>query len=274
MSGRYSPAGLIMATGTKKRRVFEREQDLLDFTRSYLSEDFPNPERKGCPPDDALRVLASRPTQSDESISDHLTCCSPCFNAYMAHLAHAGAEALQSQKIRRATWIRRSLVTAGLAVVLVIAIYVVLTRRQGDPTVATRTPAPSGSPGTPAQVRATAMYAPVLVDLSNASPVRGLDQSEAGPSPQVVPSSPLIDFILQLPLGSEPRRYSVMLSSNRHVVWSGSAQARMKNGQMLLRMHADFTHVRVGNYDLVVGSKGFRLTVPIVVKVTSSGRTP
>src|SRR5258708_1455609 len=247
MSRRYSPAGLIMATGTKTRRVFDREQDLLDFTRSYLSEDFPNPERKGCPPDDALRVLASRPTQSDESISDHLTCCSPCFNAYMAHLAHAGAEGLQSQKSRRATWIRRSLVTAGLAVVLVVAIYVVLTRRHGDPTVAPRTPAPSGNPRAPAQVRATAMYVPVLVDLSNASPVRGLYQSGAGPSPQVVPSSPLIDFTLQLPLGSEPRRYSVMLSSNRHVVWSGSAQARMKNGQMLLHMHADFTHLRVGN---------------------------
>lgn len=272
MSGRYSPMGLIMATGTKKRRVFEREQDLLDFTRSYLSEDFPNPERKGCPPDDALRVLASRPIQSDESISDHLTCCSPCFNAYMAHLAHAGAEAVQSQKSRRATWIRRSLVTAGLAVVLVIAIYVALTRRHGDPTVATRTPAPL-NPGTPAQVRATAMYAPALVDLSNASPVRGLDQSEAGPSPQVIPSSPLIGFTLQLPLGSEARGYSVMLSSNRHVIWSGSAQAHLEKGQMLLHMHADFTHVRVGNYDLVVVSKGFRLTVPVVVKITSPGRT-
>jgi len=261
-----------MATGTKKRRVFEREQDLLDFTRSYLSEDFPNPERKGCPPDDALRVLASRPTQGDESISDHLTCCSPCFNAYMAHLAHAGAEAVQSQKIRRATWIRRSLVTAGLAVVLVIAIYVVLPRRHGDPTVAPRTPAPSGNPGTPAQVRATAMYVPVLVDLSNASPVRGLGQSKAGPSPQVIPSSPLIDFTLQLPLASEARRYSVILRSNRHVVWSNSAQAHLENGQTLLHMRADFAHVPVGNYDLVVVSKDFRLTVPVVVKITSSGR--
>src|SRR5713101_4750893 len=218
-----------MATGTKKRRVFEREQDLLDFTCSYLSEAFPNPERKGCPPDDALRTLASGPIQSDKTISDHLTCCSPCFNAYMAHLAHARAEEVQSEGIRRATWIRRSLVTAGLAAGLVIAIYVVVTRRHGDPTVAPRTPAPSGNPGTPAQVRATAMYVPVLVDLSNASPVRGLDQSEAGPSPQVIPSNPLIDFTLQLPLASEARRYSVVVSSNRHVVWSNSAQAHLEN---------------------------------------------
>ena len=117
------------------------------------------------------------------------------------------------------------------------------------------------------------MYIPVLIDLSNASPVRGLDQSEAGPSPQVIPSSPLIDFTLQLPLTSEARGYSVMLRSNRLVVWSDSAQAHVENGQTLLHVHADFTHVRVGNYDLVVVSKGFRLTVPVVVKITSSGRT-
>jgi hypothetical protein len=243
-----------MAPGTKKRRVFEREQDLLDFTRSYLSEDFPNPERKGCPPDDALRGLASRPMMSGESVSNHLTCCSPCFNAYMAHLAHARATEVQSQRIRRFTWIRQSLVTAGVAVMLMVAIYVFFTRRHGGPT-------------------ATAMYVPVLVDLSNASPSRGADQSEAGLSPQVIPSSPLIDLTLQLPLGSEAREYSVMLRSNQHVVWSDSAQAHLENRQMLLHLHADFTHVRVGNYDLVVVSKDFRVTVPVVVKITSSGRT-
>ena len=113
-----------MVTDTKKRQVFEREQDLLEFAHSYLSEAFPNPERQGCPPDNALRILASRPTESDESISNHLTCCSPCFNAYMAHLAHARAELVESQKIRRATWIRRSLVTAGVLAILMIALYV------------------------------------------------------------------------------------------------------------------------------------------------------
>ena len=167
-----------MVTDTKKRRVFEREQDLLEFARSYLSEAFPNPERKGCPPNDALRVLASRPTDTDESISNHLTCCSPCFNAYMAHLAHARAELIESQKIRRATWVTRSLVTAGVLAILMIALYVFFNRRHMEPTVAPRTPEPVGKPATPAQMPATAMYVPVLVDLSNASPVRGHDQGE------------------------------------------------------------------------------------------------
>ncbi|HTT21008.1 MAG TPA: hypothetical protein VMG82_18885 [Candidatus Sulfotelmatobacter sp.] len=262
-----------MTTGTKKRRVFEGEQDLLDFTRSYLSEDFPNPERKGCPPDDALRVLASAPIQGDKSVSDHLTCCSPCFNAYMAHIAHVRAQEAQSQRIRRATWIRRSLVTAGVAVMLIVAVYLFFTRLHGDPTVAPRTPAPIGNHGLPDPVPATAVYVPVLVDLSNASPVRGRGRSKAGPSPQVIPSSPLIDFTLQLPLASEARRYLVMLKSNRHVVWSDSAQAHLENGQTLLHMHADFRHVLVGSYDLVVTAEGFRVTVPVIVKITSSGRT-
>ena len=165
-----------MATGTKTRRVFEREQDLLDFARSYLSEAFPNPERKGCPPDEMLRLLAIRPTQGDISITDHLTCCSPCFNAYMAHFAHARAELVESRKIRRATWIRRSLVTAGFVVMLMIAAYVFFNRRHNESTVAPPTPEPVAKPATPAQAPTTAMYVPVLVDLSDASPVRGLDQ--------------------------------------------------------------------------------------------------
>src|ERR1700676_2430543 len=147
-----------MATGATKSRVFEREQDLLEFARIYLSDAFPNPERKGCPLDDALRILASRPTKSDESISNHLTCCSPCFNAYRAHLAHVRAELVESRKIRQATWTRRSFVTASALAILMIALYAFFNRRHIEPTVAPRTPPPVGKPETPAQVPATVMY--------------------------------------------------------------------------------------------------------------------
>jgi hypothetical protein len=116
------------------------------------------------------------------------------------------------------------------------------------------------------------MYVPVLVDLSNASPLRGLDHGEASPSPQVIPSNPLINLNLLLPFGSEERRYSVRLSSSRDVVWSGLAQAHLENGQMLIHVHADFRDIPAGNYDLVVVSKGFHLTIPVLVKSASSGR--
>jgi len=261
-----------MATGIKKRQIFESEQDFLDFGRAYLSEAFPNPERKGCPPDEMLRLLASRPMQSEPSITDHMTCCSPCFNAYMAHLAHAQAELVQSKKTRRATRIRHSLATAGVVVMLMTAVYLFFNTRHNEQNVASRAPEPVGKPATPAQSPTTTMYVPVLVDLRNASPVRGLDRGEIHPSAQVISSSPLIDLTLQLPLGSEEREYSIRLSSKRNVVWSDSAQAHLEDRQMLLHMHADFSHVPSGNYDLVVVSKGFRLGVPVLVKSTSSGR--
>ena len=261
-----------MVTDTKTRQVVGREQDLLEFARSYISEAFPNPERVGCPPDDALRLLAHRPMHSEESLSNHLTCCSPCFNSYMAHLAHARAELVEWQKVRRVTWMRSSLVTAGVVTVSMIALYVFLTRRNVEPTVALRTPETVGEPATPARVPTTAIYIPVLVDLTNAAPVRGHDHGEASPSRQVIPSSPLTNLNLLLPLGSEEKRYSVRLSSSRDVVWSSLALAHPENGAMLLHIHADFSDVPAGNYDLVIISKGFRLTVPVLVKTASSGR--
>jgi hypothetical protein len=242
----------------------DREWDLLHFARSYLSEAFPNPDRQGCPPADALRMLAWRPMQGDKSISDHLTCCSPCFSAYMAHLGEAREEAVRSRRIRRDTWIKRSLITAALG--LTIPICVLFLKRHNTPSFAPRTPIGSA---TSAQVSATVMYVPVVLDLTEASPLRGVHEDKISPSPQALPASPVVDLKLLLPLGSSDGVYSVRLSSNRHVVWSKSAQARLENGQMILRMQTDLGSVLTGNYDLIVLSKELHLTVPVRVKSAS-----
>ena len=47
------------------RETFRKEEELLVLARSYLSDAFPNPERAGCPPDDALRLMASRAIDTD-----------------------------------------------------------------------------------------------------------------------------------------------------------------------------------------------------------------
>jgi hypothetical protein len=119
-------ADAMVRRKTTEREAF-REEELLVFTRSYLSDAFPNPERTGCPPDDALRLMAIRPLGSDESVSEHLTCCSPCFNAYMGHLAQAKA------KIRRTILIRRSAAALGIAAILVIVAYGFLAKRRNAP---------------------------------------------------------------------------------------------------------------------------------------------
>ncbi len=63
------------------------EEEFFGFAKSYLSEAFPNPQRLDCPPDSELTRLAEHPREANPSISQHLTCCSPCFVRYMDLLA-------------------------------------------------------------------------------------------------------------------------------------------------------------------------------------------
>jgi len=249
-----------------ERDACGKEGDLLAFARSYLSEAFPNPERTGCPPDDALRLLAIRPMQSDESVSEHLTSCSPCFNTYMACLAETRVEAIQYQRPRRITWVRQSAAVLCVAAILVIAAYLFITKRRTAPIVAPRTPVPMPASGTPDHTQAAAIYPAVLIDLSNVSPTRGSKRGRGGSVAQMIPSGSPLDLTVRLPLGSEERLFSITLRSGRHIVWSESTQARRENGDTLLRVHADFRDITTGLYNLQVASTGKRFSVPVVIE--------
>jgi hypothetical protein len=245
---------------TTEREAFGKEKELLVSARSYLSTAFPNPERTGCPPDDALRLMAMEPHEIDQSVSGHLTCCSPCFNAYMGHLAQART------KVRRITWIRRSAVSVGIAAILVIVGYLFLVKHRNAPIVAPRNPAPMTAPTRPEQTQTAAVYVPVLIDLSEASPTRGSKQGTARSVPQVIPSGSPVALCLRLPLGSEERLYLISLRSGRNIVWSESRQAKRENGDTLLRVHADFKDFPTGAYNLQVSSSRRRLSVPVLIK--------
>jgi len=74
----------------KKQRQSDdfNDAEFFGFAKSYISEAFPNPQRIGCPPDSDLRRMAEHPVEErDAEVSEHLTCCSPCFNRYMEILA-------------------------------------------------------------------------------------------------------------------------------------------------------------------------------------------
>jgi hypothetical protein len=253
-------ADAMVRRKTTEREAFRKEEELLVFARSYLSDAFPNPERTGCPPDDVLRLMAMGPHERHESVSEHLTCCSPCFNAYMGHLAHARA------KVRRITWIRRSAATLGIAAILAIVAYLFLAKHRNAPIVAPRNPAPITMPGRPDQPQTAVIYVPVLIDLSNASPTRGSKQSTARSFAQIIPSGSPVALSLRLPLGSEERLYLITLRSGRNTVWSESMQARRENGDTLLRVHADFRDLPTGSYNLQVSAGGRRLSAPVLIK--------
>lgn len=246
------------AMETQKHRAMITERHLLGFARSYLSEAFPNPGRQGCPSLDALRAFAERSTRSEGLISSHLSVCSPCYNDYLACLERVR---LRMQRVRRVQRIR---ITATAVIVFSLTCFLLITRHRHPPT-ASRTDVGVAQSLTSLQMPGAATPVSVLIDLGKASPMRGAPDLER-PAPLVVPSSPSVDLILKLPLGSEDRTYSIKLNSRGSAVWLLTAKPHFNHGQMLLHAHADFSRVPPGGYELAVVAKDFRVSVPVLVK--------
>jgi len=75
------------------------EENLLALGRKHFSEDFPNPERQGCPPTKQLRLLADNPHKAKESALNHISTCSPCYRDYSRFL-QARKQKLRSKPAR------------------------------------------------------------------------------------------------------------------------------------------------------------------------------
>jgi hypothetical protein len=64
----------------QKAGVTERE--LIEFFERVVREDYPNPERVGCPSREVLKQAASSPMHAAQSILDHIAKCAPCLQEY------------------------------------------------------------------------------------------------------------------------------------------------------------------------------------------------
>lgn len=256
----------------------EQGRDFLAFARTYLSDAFPNPDRQGCPADEALQSIAVNPTASEPSITEHIASCSPCFNRYSELLTEvksqkAAEEALSWKSIFG--WFRAHplLVGAALACALFIVIGVRLLWIRfsvpNPPPLETHQPHNPTSPVNP-----VVAYSPFSLDLTNISPIRGSKPPTTGSLRRVrVPGSPL-DLTLSLPLGSDEQTYSVSLKAAGRTFWSKSATAHLNEGQTLIRVQADLSQVPAGNYNLEVESaSGVRLIQPVSIQATSPNGT-
>lgn len=93
MEVRTRPREPMSRKGQRPLSDFD-DPEFLGFAKSYLSEAFPNPQRIGCPTDSDLHRMAEHPMEvRDVEVSEHLTCCSPCFNRYMEILANLKGQA-------------------------------------------------------------------------------------------------------------------------------------------------------------------------------------
>lgn len=237
-----------------KRRC--QEYELLTFADSYLRKAFPNRERTGCPTDQDLQRLAERPTLASEGATEHISCCSPCYERYAKFLDEQ--KKILHSKSLVAMWrhwgIRGSRIVWAIAtsLILLVAAALILTRSFGPKPIA---------------------YSEFTVDLSRLSPVRGTDKQPAKREIEV-PQAPL-DLDIQLPIGNEEGTYEVSLRSGPNVLWSQVIQAHLVDHVMRLETRVDLRAFSLGKYDLIIESgTGLRFIQPIQLtrsKQTASG---
>jgi hypothetical protein len=70
------------STKLKKQKEMLVDEKLRELGHMHFSEDFPNPERKGCPPRGELKLLAEKAQDAEDAVLDHISFCSPCYQEY------------------------------------------------------------------------------------------------------------------------------------------------------------------------------------------------
>jgi hypothetical protein len=205
---------------TRLDRLKKRFQD-------SILENYPNPERKGCPGDAVLRALAARPP--DPSIErdpnwHHLTHCSECYREFLGFIREFRAEA-----VRR--WARVQWASVAAAVVFAV---VLLGAYQGW--VLGKRPQ-----------NADLAWVKTTVDIPAV-----LRSGEAGDQKPIVLERKRQELTVQLPLGNEPGEYQLQLKQGSEVRFRADGKAELRDGVAAFTVPADWTKLKPGRYTIVV----------------------
>ena len=228
----------------------KREAEFIAAAARVFRTGFPNPERSGCPAQEALQSVArkTRGAGESEGVLEHLTCCSPCFAEY----EHLLRKERLSKNLKILALCASLLITVGL-VIWFYGPWGQRGLRQSQPTIVQKAPSPPQSPPT--------QYEMAIVDLRNRSPVRG--EQLPAPAEEVVASLPTrpLELSVYLPIGSEEGQYEVQILrevETPFVTVGGSAV--FEDRTVVLRLRADLTGLNPGRYLLGVRKGSFRWT--------------
>ena len=232
-----NPRVPISVTSSPEKLPSKLEAQILAATARILRTGFPNAERTDCPSREALQALARKAASDVESqiVTDHLTCCSPCFAEY--------ERLMRRERIWRNTKLlalcASVIITVGLAVWF-YAFRVGPDRRTPEPTVVQKEPVPRQAIPNEFEI--------AVLDLRNQSPVRG-DQP---PTPSTdVPSLPARRLALSvyLPIGSEVGEYEMqILRETETPLVSQDGTAKLENENVVVHVRADLTRLASGRY--------------------------
>jgi hypothetical protein len=206
-----------MEAGLNAKGYSERdERRILDALGRGLLNEFPNPERTGCPGSDVLRRIAAHqmPLAEAERWLDHLTSCSPCYGDFN--------QFRESDRLAR-----RRVILAIAASILVIATgaswWVIHTKNE---------------------IR---LAQSTVIDLRNRSVARGSDPVPVEPPLEIRRS--VSHLVIYLPLGSSDGPYEIRISTKAgSAVLSTAGVASLKDGVTSIQAVVDLSSASSGQY--------------------------
>lgn len=211
------------------------EKRILNALGRGLLNEFPNPERAGCPGRDVLNRIASHemPLAEAEKWLDHLTSCSPCYRDF--------SKLQNAQKLRRKrTWLA---IAASVLIAASVAGWAFVRWHNGTQTVQTAT-----------------------LDLRDWSVARG-----AAPNPSLPPvklNRRASSLAILLPVGSPAGEYEVrIVARSGNPVLTANGTAELQNGITRLQVDASVRSLSPGSYVLQIRGAGLEWnSYPAVVR--------
>ena len=221
-----------MPISTESRRVLKQQEEfnveekrILDLLSRGLSQDFPNPERAGCPDSAMLKSIALHkvPLAEADPWLDHFSSCSPCFQEF----TQFRKQAVDGR--------RRAQLWLAAAAVLLFAVAGWLWVRT-QPSVQTS--------------------ATVVLDLRERSVARGENSAETKQLALEIPRTAK-HLVMDLPIGSKEGSYDLaLLNEAGDEVVRATGTATLENQIVILRANIEIGNVSAGFYFLGVRQPG------------------
>lgn len=223
----------LNAEGLSQRQ----EEKLLKSAKELFLNEFPNPERKGCPDSDTIKAMASGKLIGEKARSwwPHFAACSPCARELVAFQKQAkGWKTIQFAAI-----------AATILIAVAIGVWLIvhgglLGPEEGSETIARQSPV---------------SYQPAVLDLRSRSLVRG--GSTSNDPPLELPRHRVF-LSIYLPTGTEPADFDVEIAQQAdQPILTTSGSANLRDHITVLEAKLDLTALPPGAYLLALRQKGW-----------------
>ena len=200
--------------------------------RQTILNEFPNPNRVGCPGDAKLRDVAARRTIVEDDDWQHITHCSPCYAEYLAVKEESRRAGRRARILKLIGGTTVALALAGLLG------YEYL-----------------GKPKASGPIVASALEAATL-NLRESSSARGDQNTPEGDIPVLLARR--LNLRVILPFGSEPGKYQIEFRDNNdRLINKAEAQASISSGETSFKTAVDLSRNSAGDYTIGLRQQSF-----------------